>query len=150
MLAEFRTLPQLFEVFKDEGTCLAYWEQIRWGSNVTCPHCNKEGVYKTNRGYKCKNKGCQKKFSATVGSIFENTKISLRTWFAAIYLCGSHKERISSLQLSRYLSISQSTAWFLLHRIRETVKEVDPAALGGAVVEAGSASQSNAPKLPVT
>jgi transposase-like protein len=129
MLAEFRSLPQLLGVFKDEETCLSYWEQIRWGGKVICPHCSKEGTYKTNRGYKCKNRPCQKKFSATVGSVFENTKISLRTWFAAIYLCGSHRRHITSLQLAHSLGISQTTAWYLLHRIRETMKDIDPGAL---------------------
>lgn len=138
MLAQFKSLPQLFDFFKDEETCMAYWEQVRWGGVVTCPHCGHQEAYKTNRGYKCKNKECQKKFSATVGSIFENTKISLRTWFAAIYLCGNHKKGISSLQLSRDLDIHQSTAWFLLHRIRETMKEINPEVLGGegVIVEA--------------
>ncbi len=131
MFAQFKTLPQLFDFFKDEATCMTYWEQVRWGGNVTCPHCNAENPYKTNRGYKCRNVECQKKFSALVGSIFENSKMPLRTWFAAIYLCTNHKKGISSLQLSRDLGIHQKSAWFLLHRIRETLKEVAPQALGG-------------------
>lgn len=138
MFAQFKTLPQLFDFFKDENVCLEYWEQIRWNGNVTCPHCNAENPYRTNRGYKCKNIECQKKFSALVGSIFENSKMPLRTWFAAIYLCANHKKGISSLQLSRDLGIHQKSAWFMLHRIRETLKEISPEALGGegVIVEA--------------
>jgi transposase-like protein len=131
MFAEFKTLPQLFDFFKDEETCMAYWERVRWNGNVTCPHCGAENPYKTNRGYKCKNVECQKKFSALVGSIFENSKMPLRTWFGAIYLCCNHKKGISSLQLSRDLGIHQKSAWFLLHRIRETLMELAPQALGG-------------------
>jgi transposase-like protein len=138
MFAQFKTLPQLFDFFKDEETCIAYWEQIRWNGNVTCPHCNASNPYKTNRGYKCKNVECQKKFSSLVGSIFENSKMPLRTWFGAIYLCTSHKKGVSSLQLSRDLGIHQSSAWFLLHRIRETLMEIAPEKLGGegCIVEA--------------
>ena len=56
MFAQFKTLPQLFDYFKDEETCLAYWEHIHWGkTGVICPHCNAGNPYKTNRGYKCKN-----------------------------------------------------------------------------------------------
>ncbi|MBS1773296.1 MAG: IS1595 family transposase [Bacteroidetes bacterium] len=131
MFAQFKTLPQLFDFFKDEQTCTEYWEQIRWNGKVTCTHCGAENPYKTNRGYKCKNVECQKKFSTLTGSIFENSKLPLRTWFGAIYLCCNHKKGISSLQLSRDLGIHQKSAWFLLHRIRETLKELAPEALGG-------------------
>lgn len=131
MFAQFKTLPQLFDFFKDEETCITYWEQIRWNGNAVCPHCNHEKPYKTNRGYKCKNIECQKKFTAIVGTIFENTKMPLRTWFGAIYLCANHKKGVSSLQLSRDLGIHQSSAWFLLHRIREAMKEIEVLPLGG-------------------
>ncbi len=131
MFAQFKTLPQLFDFFKNEEVCIAYWENVRWGGNITCPHCDSENPYKTNRGYKCRNIECQKKFTAIVGTIFENTKLPLRTWFGAIYLCANHKKGVSSLQLSRDLGIHQSNAWFLLHRIRETMAEQAPQALGG-------------------
>jgi transposase-like protein len=132
MFAQFKTLPQLFDFFKDEETCLTYWENIRWAdTGIVCPHCEGGNPYKTNRGYKCKNVECQKKFTAIVGTIFENTKMPLRTWFGAIYLCANHKKGISSLQLGRDLGIHQSSAWFLLHRIRETMKEIDVIQLGG-------------------
>jgi len=139
MFAQFKTLPQLFDFFKDEATCLTYWENVRWAdTGIVCPHCESANPYKTNRGYKCKNVECQKKFTAIVGTIFENTKMPLRTWFGAIYLCANHKKGVSSLQLSRDLGIHQSSAWFLLHRIRETMKEISELPLGGegVVVEA--------------
>lgn len=140
MFAQFKTLPQLFDFFKDEETCLAYWEQIRWGGNITCPHCEAVNPYKTKQGYKCKNVECQKKFTAIVGTVFESTKLPLRTWFGAFYLCANHKKGISSLQLSRDLGIHQKSAWFLLHRIRETMNEISALPLGGegVVVEVDS------------
>ena len=139
MFAQFKTLPQLFDFFKDEETCLTYWENVRWANTgITCPHCESGNPYKTNRGYKCKNVECQKKFTAIVGTIFENTKMPLRTWFGAIYLASNHKKGISSLQLGRDLGIHQKSAWFLLHRIRETMKEIHTMPLGGegVIVEA--------------
>lgn len=132
MFAQFKTLPQLFDFFKDEETCMAYWENIHWGkTGIICPHCKSGNPYKTNRGYKCKNVECQKKFTALVGTIFENTKMPLRTWFGAFYLCVNHKKGISSLQLGRDLGIHPKSAWFLLHRIRETLMDKAPQALGG-------------------
>lgn len=131
MFGQFKTLPQLFDYFKDEETCVTYWVEMRWGGNITCPHCRSADPYKTKIGYKCTDLGCQKKFSAITGSMFENTKMPLRTWFGAIYLCLNHKKGISSLQVSRDLGIHQKSAWFLLHRIRESFKEYEPEVLGG-------------------
>ena len=125
MLQNFRTLPQLLDYFKDEQTCKNYLAQHRWDGKVTCPFCNHDHIYITNRGYKCANKTCHKKFSVTVGTIFENTKLPLRTWFAAIYLATSHKKGISSLQLGRDLGIDKKNAWFLLQRIREVFFTTD-------------------------
>ena len=120
---------------------MTYWEQVRWGNNgITCTHCEAPNPYITNRGYKCRNIECQKKFTVLTGSIFENTKLPLRTWFGAMYLCANHKNGISSLQVARDLGIHQKSAWFLLHRIRETMAEHAPQVLGGegVVVEVDS------------
>lgn len=131
MESQFKNLQQLLDFFKDEETCKAYYEKKRWGGTVICPHCNSEKVYRTNRGFKCANKECHKKFSVTVGTIFENSKIGLRTWFAAMYLITTAKKGISSLQLAEQLGITQKTAWFVNHRIREMLKD----AVGGKLTE---------------
>jgi transposase-like protein len=119
METQFKSLLQVLDYFKNEETCISYLANSRWGETPCCPHCGNVGAYTTNRGYKCKAKECHKKFTVTTGTIFESTKISLRIWFAAMYLCTAHKKGISSLQLSRDLNITQKTAWFVLHRIRE-------------------------------
>jgi transposase-like protein len=122
-MINFKNLTQLFDFFKDEDVCRHYFEKQRWGGNVACPFCGSLKVYRTTRGFKCGEKECYKKFSVTVGTVFENSKIPLRTWFAAMYLIASHKKGISSLQLHRDLGITQKTAWFILHRIREALRE---------------------------
>lgn len=132
-MQNFKTLPQLLDYFKDEQVCREYLEAQRWGGNPVCPFCNAEKPYKTNRGFKCRNKECYKKFTVTVGTIYENSKVSLRNWFAAIYLCTSSKKGISSLQLSRQLGITQKTAWFVLHRVREMLREKAPQMLKDVV-----------------
>jgi hypothetical protein len=53
---------------------------------------------------------------------FENTNIPLNKWFAAMYIVTSHKKGLSSLQLSKDIDVTQKTAWFILHRIREMLK----------------------------
>ncbi len=126
----FKSLPQLLDHFKEEKTCIEYYEAIRWNGKPVCPHCASENPYKTNRGYKCSNPDCHKKFTVKVGTIFENSKIKFRIWFAAIYLCTAHKKGISSVQLAIDLGITQKTAWFVLHRIREMLKNQAPQMLG--------------------
>src|ERR1700742_2442250 len=106
----FKSLIQVLDYFKDENICKEYLALQRWNGTVTCPHCKSTKVYVTNRGYKCANNECYKKFSVTTGTIYENTKISLRTWFASMYLLTAHKKGISSHQLARDLNITQRTA----------------------------------------
>lgn len=132
-MTQFKSLPQVLDFFKSDEACKEYLVQQRWNGSPACPHCGNEKVYKTNRGYKCASKDCYKKFSVISGTIFENTKIELRTWFAAIYLCTAHKKGISSLQLSRDLGITQKTAWFVLHRVREMLREKAPQMLRNQV-----------------
>ncbi len=81
--------------------------------------------------YICKD--CHKHFSVTVGTIFENTKISLRKWFMAMYLISSHKKGVSSCQLARDIKVTQKTAWFILHKVRGLYGQSDSASLNGEV-----------------
>src|ERR1700712_3387484 len=85
MTTQFKSLIQVLDFFKEESTCISYLANSRWGGEPACPHCGNVGAYVSNRGFKCKAKECQKKFTVTTGTIFENTKISLRLWFATIY-----------------------------------------------------------------
>lgn len=136
MITQFKNLQQLLDFFHDEATCTAWYEKQRWGDTVICPHCKHDKVYRTTRGYKCANKACLKKFSVTVGTIFENSKIGLRTWFAATFLISTSKKGISSIQLSTQLGTTQKTAWFILHRLREMLKDKTAAAPLNGMVEA--------------
>jgi transposase-like protein len=126
MTTQFKSLIQVLDYFKEETTCVNYLAAQRWGETPSCPHCGNTKAWKTNRGYTCAAKECGKKFTVTTGTIFENTKLSLHLWFATIYLVTAHKKGISSLQLSRDLNVTQKTAWFLLHRVREMLANNTP------------------------
>lgn len=119
MELKFNNLTDLLLTFNTEEKCKAYFEQQRWNGKITCPHCNHPKVYRTNRGFKCASPKCYKKFTVTVGTVFENTNVKLQKWFAAIYIFTAHKKGVSSCQLARDLGITQKSAWFMLHRIRE-------------------------------
>ena len=76
---------------------------------------------------------CRKNFSVLVGTIFENTKISLVKWFMAMYLISSHKKGVSSHQLSRDIDVTQKTAWYMLQKVRSLYAQDDTIALCGEV-----------------
>lgn len=127
----FLNLFTLIEHFKDEQACYTQLESMIWpDGDPKCPHCASTHIYRLNtprQPYKCGD--CKKKFSALVGTIFEHTKVPLKKWFIAIYLCTSRKKGCSSLQLSRDISVTQKTAWHMLHRIREMFKHYEPESL---------------------
>lgn len=117
-LQKFDNLISLLSYFKSEQTCKAYLEKIRWNGKLKCPYleCQHDKIYKCKGRYKCAN--CERIYSVKVGTIFEDTKIGLQKWFAAIYIVTSHKKGISSLQLHKDIGVTQKTAWFMLQKIR--------------------------------
>ena len=131
---DFKNLLDILDYYKDNATCIELLEHQLWGDGEpVCPHCKHVGAYRTNRGFRCKDKGCQKKFTVITGTVFESSKIKLRYWFAALYLLSAHRKGISSHQLARDLGLTQKTAWFILHRLREMLKVENPALLDGVV-----------------
>jgi transposase-like protein len=120
MLKPFKSLSDLRHAFPDEDACINHFRTLRWpeADKIACPHCGVIGAHYTlkNNTHKCRD--CLKKFSVRNGTIFEDSKISLMKWFEAIFLMTSHKKGISSCQLARDCGVTQKTAWFMLHRIR--------------------------------
>ena len=118
MIKKFNSLLDLLKTFSDEQSCVNHFTAIKWSEKKQCPHCGGSKIYhfSDNRTHKCGD--CRKKFSIRVGTIFEDSKITLQKWFMAIYLTTSHKKGISSIQLSKDIDVTQKTAWFMLHRLR--------------------------------
>ena len=111
-LQKFNTLIDLLTYFNGEQVCREYLELVRWSGKLECPYkdCGHDKVFKYSNGkaYKCDK--CKRQYSVKVGTIFEDSKVPLQKWFAAIYLITSHKKGISSLQLHRDLGVTQKTA----------------------------------------
>jgi transposase-like protein len=122
MIKQFNSLYDLFEVFPDEQSCIDHLRSIRWADGAFCPHCGSTKVYdfSDKRTHKCGD--CRQRFSIKVGTIFEDTKLPLRKWFAAIWLITSNKKGIASTQLAKDLKITQKSAWFVLHRLRHAAR----------------------------
>ena len=117
-LNSFKSVRELLKVFSTEKKCENFLKKVRWGKKVVSPYDETAKVYVCSRNrYRCAK--TKKDFNVKTGTMFENTKIELRTWFLAIYIITSHKKGISSLQLATDLQVTQTTAWFILHRIRK-------------------------------
>ncbi len=115
----FKNLIEVITYFADKTVATEFLIKARWHGKITCPHCKSENVNRLNGktpAFKCY--GCRQLFSATKGTIFENSPIHLQKWFAAIYLITSHKKGISSHQIAKDISVTQKSAWFMLQRIR--------------------------------
>lgn len=130
---QFNSLISLVNYFSTDAICKAALIKIRWSSGVIiCPYCHRPHcVTRTDGRFRCQH--CRRNFSCLVGTIFENTKISLRKWFMAIYLISTHKKGISSCQLSRDLQVCQKTAWYMLQKIRHLFVQDTVLALQGQV-----------------
>jgi transposase-like protein len=110
--------------FSDEKQCHEFMVEMRWPTGVVCPRCGSKNVgalVESRRIWNCK--GCKKQFSAKVGTIFEDSPLSLTKWLPATWLIVNAKNGISSCELHRALGVTQKTAWFMLHRIRLAMQE---------------------------
>jgi transposase-like protein len=127
---EFKSVIELVRKFSTEQICIAHLESLRWNGNVISPFDPQSKVYVcSNNRYRCKNTG--KYFNVRTHTLFDNTKVELQSWFVAIYLVTNHKKGISSIQLGKDLNVTQKTAWFMLHRIRNCYGLNDGEMMGG-------------------
>ena len=127
MIKNIDSLYDLFEALTTEQDAIDHLRFLRWGENnerAYCPYCGSERVmhFSDGKTHKCKEKECRKRFSIKVGTIFHDSKIPLRKWFAAIWLITSHKKGIASTQLAKNIKVTQKTAWFMLHRLRHAAE----------------------------
>ena len=144
----FKNLIDIMDFFKDEEFCHNFLKDMFWGKNrenKSCPSCGSCNVneypsnFKKNRCYDCK---CD--FSIRKNTLFDDSKISLKKWFMVIFLANSNKKGVSSYFIARQVGVTQKTAWFMLHRIRNVsdrdgfhnpfdgITEIDEAYLGGS------------------
>lgn len=130
-------------IFQDETGAREWLEARIWKDGRVCPHCgvidqstlmkgksHRPGLYQCN--------ACREPFTVTVGTLYERSKIPLHKWLAATQLLMSSKKGISALQIGRLLGVSPKSSWFMMHRIRESLRGTDLEPIGGhgKIVEA--------------
>ena len=136
-------LMELADLFPDEEAARAWFEALRWSDGAHCTHCGSTNVAAVASGkpmpWRCRD--CRRHFSVRTGTVMAESKIALRKWAFAIYLCATSLKGVSSMKLHRDLGITQKSAWFMAHRIREAMEaegglfvgsvEVDETYMGG-------------------
>jgi transposase-like protein len=130
-----KTLLEAIQYFSDADNCRRFMIAVRWADGVVlCPTCGSEKVtYLQNaKLYFCKVKHSKQKFSLKVGTIFEDSPIALEKWLPAFWLLSNCKNGISSYELARAIGVTQKSAWFMLHRIREVMKDDNTGKIGGS------------------
>jgi transposase-like protein len=125
------TLQQAIKHFSNEQVCIEAVAAMRWPDGPVCPACgHKEHYYlKTQKRWKCKE--CYKQFTVKLGTIFEDSPISLDKWLIALWMLVNCRNGVSSYELGRTIGITQKSAWFVLHRLRLALKNSSLLKLGG-------------------
>jgi transposase-like protein len=126
-----KTLQQAIRYFGDEQVCIDTIAKLRWPNGPICPACDGTEHYylKTQKRWKCKK--CSKQFSVKVGTIFEDSPISLDKWLTGLWMLVNCKNGISSYEVGRDLGLTQKSAWFMLQRLRLALQTKSLVKLGG-------------------
>jgi transposase-like protein len=130
-----KTLLEAIQYFSDAENCRKFMVAVRWADEVVrCPKCGNDKVsYLENaKLYFCPVKHPKQKFSLKVGTIFEDSPISLEKWLPAAWLIANCRNGISSYEIARALGVTQKSAWHMAHRLRHAMRPfVDGTKLGG-------------------
>ncbi len=126
-------LMKLMDEFGTDKKCREVLEDLRWPDGIKCPRCESEKISRIKDRDQFDCDGCRYQFSVLSGSIFHDTHLPLKKWFVAIYLIVESKKGISANQMKRVLDVSYKTAWYLCHRIRTAMTELNPRPLTGVV-----------------
>ena len=121
------SLVDLFRMFPDDAKAEAWFAETRWPYGPACPNCGAthvlSGAKHATMPYRCREKGCRKRFSVKTGTVMEASNIGYQKWAIAIYLALTSLKSISSMKLHRDLEISQKSAWHMAHRLRRAFAE---------------------------
>lgn len=138
-------------IFQDEDKARKALEAVRWPDGPICAHCGNsdqekiakiEGKKHSHRPglYYCNE--CKGQFTVTVGTVFERSKIPLTKWWMAAHMVNSGKNGVSAHEIHRTLAVTYKTAWFMMHRLREAMKELNPSPSDFSLGASGATTQN--------
>ena len=121
------TLAALFRMFPDDAAAEKWFAEQRWPEGPHCPYCGsvnvQSGAKHKTMPYRCREKECAKRFSIRTKTPMESSKLGFQVWAIALYQLTTNLKSVSSMKLHRDLGITQKSAWFLAHRLREAWKD---------------------------
>ncbi len=123
----------LMDKFHSEDRCREYLEKLRWPKGLVCPRCESKKISRIHDRAQFDCDSCRYQFSVKAGTIFHDSHLPLRKWFAAVYLMCEARKGVSANQLKRTLKVAYKTAWYLCHRIRAALKNADTTPLDNTV-----------------
>ena len=119
------TMLELFEMFPDNETAMKWFEVRIWKDGRKCPDCGNQDTvpskHKTMPYYCYK---CKSFFSVKKGTVMESSKIGYRKWAIGTYLVATNLKGVSSMKVHRDLGMTQKSAWFMIHRLRESWRQL--------------------------
>ena len=133
-------------IYQNEDAAREHLEALHWPTGPFCPHCGSLDAKRLppQRGRKTKahpegalRKGvvqcndCRQQYTVTVGTVFESSKVALHKWLYVNHVLCSSKKGTSAHQIARNIGVSYKTAWFMMHRIREAMKDTHSGPMGG-------------------
>jgi len=126
MATEPKTLAQAIQYFTDADNCLNYLKARRWPNGSVCPTCGRTDVsfVPSRRLWQCKTRHPKAQFSIKTGTILEDSPLGLEKWLPVMWMVANCKNGVSSWEIHRALGVTQKTAWFMLHRIRLGMRDV--------------------------
>ncbi len=136
------TVTTLSDRLRSEADAWVFLEELRWPNGPKCPTCHGQAVYlivpkngcsrrtvsgsmserRTWNCRQCRKAGRKPQFSATTGTMMHGTRIPIRTWVMVFFEMAASKNGVAALEIERKYGLCPRSAWFLMHRIRETMK----------------------------
>ncbi len=127
----FIDLHDLKILFPDNASSMEFLESIRWGKAPVCPHCGSKHVTSFKKEHRHHCNTCNISFSATVNTVFHNTRIPLQKWFAALALMFENKNKVSARKLATEINVNKNTAWQMLVKLNASIAETGQRLSGG-------------------
>lgn len=123
------SMVEFVQRYGTEAKCYRALYQHRWPQGFRCPACGARGRSSFRRGaqryYQCRT--CRHQTTLLAGTLFEGTKLPLRTWMLALHLLTATKTNLAALELMRHLGVNYKTAWRIKHKVMQAMVEREDA-----------------------